>query len=398
MKKFLLCILTLSSLLAAAQSSLPWDLAQLRETPRTYPTDSCQVPGFRSFFYEGITYKSRPTRVFAYYKTPAGTPPKGGWPAVVCVHGGGGTAFPAWVQAWVDHGFAAIAMDLEGHLPSGSHPNRPAHEYGGPPRISTFGDIELANQEQWFYHAVADVCRALSLLRSFKEINPQKIGIHGISWGGVITSAVSGLDDRWAFAIPVYGCGYLYNTTAPGFKIHFDAMTAKQLDTYKQLWDPSVYLKSSKVPTLWITGTNDPAFPLDIWQQSASTGDAPRLQSLTVTSKHGHKWEQPEIFAFARQVVGRTAPLPSFSLAGENKGQYIIAMSAKYKAAKAVLCYTTDSSNWQQRQWATIPAIIQRQNVKAAVPAGTTAFFFNITSKDSLTYSTVVYPVVKIKK
>ena len=37
----------------------------------------------------------------------------GGWPAVICVHGGGGTAFPAWVQAWVDRGYAAIALDME---------------------------------------------------------------------------------------------------------------------------------------------------------------------------------------------------------------------------------------------------------------------------------------------
>lgn len=399
MRKFLLCILTLSSLFAAAQSPLPWDLSRLRETPRIYPADSCKVPGFRSFFYEGLTYKSHPTRVFAYYKTPAGTPPPGGWPAVVCVHGGGGTAFPAWVQAWVDHGFAAIAMDLEGHLPAGSHPNRPAHVYGGPPRITTFGDIELAKEEQWFYHAVADVSRALSLLRSFKEINPQQIGIHGISWGGVITAAVTGLDDRFAFAIPVYGCGYLYNTTSPGFKIHFDAMTPKQLETYKQQWDPSVYLKNSKVPTLWVTGTNDPAFPLDIWQQTALTGQGPRLQSLTITSKHGHKWDQPEVFAFAQQVITGTPALPKFSLENSAGGEIVLSLSEGYPAGKAMLCYTTDTTtNRQRQQWHTTPATINGQKVKAAVPAGTTAFFFNITGKDSLTYSSLVNPVVYFRK
>lgn len=398
MRKFLLCILTLSSLFVAAQSPLPWDLSRLRETPRTYPADSCQVTGFRSFFYEGLPYKSNPTRVFAYYKTPAGTPPPGGWPAVICVHGGGGTAFPAWVQAWVDHGFAAIAMDLEGHLPFGSHPNRPAHAYGGPPRITTFGDIELAKDEQWFYHAVADVSRAMSLLRSFPEIDSQRIGIHGISWGGVITSAVIGIDDRFAFAIPVYGCGYLYQTTAPGFKIHFDAMTPRQLTTYKQQWDPSVYLKNSQAPVLWVTGTNDPAFPLDIWQQSVLTGQGPRLQSLAITSKHGHQWEQPEIFAFARQVVKDTAALPKFTLAADDDGQLAITLPPGHEAARAVMCYTTDTTSWQRKQWLTVPATVHGTKVKAAVPAGTTAFFFNITGKDSLTYSSLVNPVVYRRK
>ena len=32
----------------------------------------------------------------------------------VLVHGGGGTAFDAWVRLWNDRGYAAIAMDLAG--------------------------------------------------------------------------------------------------------------------------------------------------------------------------------------------------------------------------------------------------------------------------------------------
>ena len=37
--------------------------------------------------------------------------------AMVLVHGGGGTAFDAWVRAWVKAGYAAIAMDTCGALP-----------------------------------------------------------------------------------------------------------------------------------------------------------------------------------------------------------------------------------------------------------------------------------------
>ena len=32
-------------------------------------------------------------------------------PAMVLVHGGGGTAFEHWVRLWNDRGYAAIAMD-----------------------------------------------------------------------------------------------------------------------------------------------------------------------------------------------------------------------------------------------------------------------------------------------
>jgi len=91
----------------------------------------------------------------------------------------------------------------------GNFPLDQGHPNAGPKRISWFGDIALPDTEQWFYHAVADVIRANSLLRSFPEINPKKIGLTGISWGGTIVSTVAGVDPRFAFIIPVYGGGLI---------------------------------------------------------------------------------------------------------------------------------------------------------------------------------------------
>jgi cephalosporin-C deacetylase-like acetyl esterase len=46
------------------------------------------------------------------------------------------------------------------------------------------------------YHALADTMLANSLLRSLPEVDATKIGVMGVSWGGVITSTVIGLDER----------------------------------------------------------------------------------------------------------------------------------------------------------------------------------------------------------
>lgn len=184
--------------------------SRARQDPEDARHPGTSREGDAFFFYEGADWKGKPTWVFAYYAAPAGTPPEGGWPAVVCAHGGGGTAYPEWVKKWNKSGYAAIAMDLEGHLPGGkSHhvegnfPVGAGHENAGPARKDWFGDRDLPDTEQWFYHAVADVIRAHSLLRSFPEINPKKIGLTGISWGGTIVSTVAGVDDRFAFVIPV---------------------------------------------------------------------------------------------------------------------------------------------------------------------------------------------------
>lgn len=372
--------------------SLPWDKAELFATPGVVPTDLCRLEGFESFFYEGLEYKASKTRIFAYYKKPGGVPPAGGWPAIICVHGGGGTAFPGWVQAWVDHGYAAIAMDLEGHLPQGKFPDREWHEKAGPPRITVFGDIELADREQWFFHAVADVIKANSLLRSFPDINKDKIGIHGISWGGVITSAVMGIDNRLSFAIPVYGCGFLHETTCPVFKKYFDVMTENQLKAYKSKWDPSVYLPYCEIPALFYIGSNDGAFPLDIWQKSALLSGGRRVLCMPVTSKHGHIWDQEELFAFADAVTGKGSPLLQIGEVKEEDGLAAVelsmdAESGEISVSSARLEYTRDTCDWQHRKWESIPATLKDKTVSAELPPMTKAFYFNVTDNRGLTFS-----------
>jgi pimeloyl-ACP methyl ester carboxylesterase len=385
---FVVSILFLGNAKAQNGLSSLWNLKLLYQTPKIYPTNKCKVKGFKSFYYEGVEYKGAPERVFVYYKTPSGTPPPGGWPAVVCVHGGGGTAFPAWVQSWVDHGYAAIAMDLTGHLPEGKFPNRDWHLFGGPPRITCFGDIELADREQWFYHAVAIVIRANSLLRSFPEINPNKIGIHGISWGGVITSAVMGLDPRFAFAIPVYGCGYLYNCGDENFKKYFNVMTDKEFHSYITKWDPSLYLPLSKIPSLWIKGTNDPWFPMDIWQKSLESVKGPVFMRVPIRLKHAHIWTEKEIYAFANAAVKGGIQLAKVGNVSYNSAYAKVHVESKTKLTNAELCYTKDSGVWENRFWQSNPAEIDVHNVViASIPPHTKAFYFNITDERGLTVS-----------
>src|SRR5262249_55644912 len=51
-----------------------------------------------------------------------------------------------------------------------------------------------------------DVSRCVSLLGRLPEVDPDRIGVTGISWGGYLTGLVAGLDDRLKAAVPVYGC------------------------------------------------------------------------------------------------------------------------------------------------------------------------------------------------
>ncbi|MBJ06760.1 MAG: hypothetical protein CMO40_06550 [Verrucomicrobiaceae bacterium] len=357
---------------------LVWETKELFRRPKVHATGERPAAGMRSFFYEGAGYKGNPTRVFAYYAAPKGPKPAGGWPAVVCAHGGGGTAFPDWVRHWNRQGYAAIAMDLEGHLPGGRHfgvegnfPSNVKHENGGPSRIGWFGDIALPDKEQWFYHAVADVIRANSLLRSSPQINPGKIGLTGISWGGTIVSTAAGVDPRFAFVIPVYGGGF----------IHRHEMTPDQYRDYLAKWDPSVHLPHAKMPMLWVNGVNEPVFPLDGFSRSSARAGGASSLCLRPFLPHGHGfgWEEVwEIGGFANGIVRGGEPIPRVAPPRVDRQDGLIHASFTGELRSATLGFTTARS-WKNQPLSRIPCRIEQDEIISTkpLPKEATAFMIN---------------------
>lgn len=367
--------------------AVPWDLAALSKAPKIHETKERPAKGMQAFFYEGADYKGKPTWVFAYYSEPQGTPPPGGWPAVVCAHGGGGSAYPEWVKKWNNHGYAALVMDLEGHLPGGKHhhvegnfPTGQAHPNAGPSRIDWFGDRALADKEQWFYHAVADVILANSLLREKPEINKNKIGLTGISWGGTIVSTVAGVDPRFAFVIPVYGSGYIHESDNPGLAQWFPPknMTDEQFQDYKTKWDPSAHLPHAKMPMLFLTSVADPVFQVDIFGKSAKAAGGPSTLSLRpfMIHAHGAGWDDaPEIYAFADSVVKGGPPLPKIERPLVNADGMV---QSKYTGdlSEAWVYFTTSGAKLKDRKWQFIKCNLGKDELIATkgLPPATTAY------------------------
>src|SRR4051794_3110111 len=71
-------------------------LGRLTAPPAFHPAErSAARGGLKPLFFDGLPYRGKPTRVFAWYGVPARR--AGKVPAIVLVHGGGGTAFREWV-------------------------------------------------------------------------------------------------------------------------------------------------------------------------------------------------------------------------------------------------------------------------------------------------------------
>ena len=176
----------LSALLchAYAQTNGPgWDLSVLAKPPQwtTLALPASSVA--KAVFYTGASFHGKPTRVFAWVGIPKVKPGEK-VPGMVLVHGGGGTALEDWVRLWVERGYAAISMDTDGKVPVGNGPDWVHDDQGGPPGWGGFEQIDWPPQDEWTYQAVADVILANSLLRSLPDVDPDRIGITGISWGG----------------------------------------------------------------------------------------------------------------------------------------------------------------------------------------------------------------------
>jgi cephalosporin-C deacetylase-like acetyl esterase len=303
---------------------------------------------------------------------------------MVLIHGGGGTAFAEWVRMWNRRGYAAIAMDTCGAVPSKAtpgkewNPDRARHEYSGPPGWGGFDKTGDPPREQWSYHAVAAAILAHSLLRSFPEVDAGRIGVTGISWGGYLTSIVSSLDSRFKFAAPVYGCGFLGEDSA--WIPQFEKLGPERAARWLNLWDPSQYLARSKVPTLWVNGTNDFAYPLPSWQKSYRRARGKRTLAVRVRMKHNHPdgASPEEIHRFANAALRKESPLARITGQGQRDGAAWVRFHISRPVKKAELNYTRDTGPWKDRKWEVAPARLQATSASAAIPEGTRAYYLNL--------------------
>jgi len=346
----------------------------------------------RSLQYEGRAYKGKPTGVFAYYATPATLTGEsvqdGSLPAVVLVHGGGGTAFAEWAELWAKRGYAAIAMDL-----AGCGAGRKRLSDGGPGQDDQekFGAIDQASEDQWTYHAVANAILAHSLIRSFREVDAKRTAVTGISWGGYLTCIVAGLDNRFKAAVPVYGCGFLHENSA--WLGRFAKMTPQQKEKWVRLWDPSMYVGSASMPVFFVNGTNDFAYPLDSYSRTYGLVKSRRNFRITVKMPHGHEqgWAPKEIGLFVDQCVKNGIPLPVVMGPELADGKVRARVRSKTALSSANLHYSTGTVPINKLDWESVPASVEgKYIVSPAPPDEATIWFLTVSDERGAVVSSEV--------
>jgi cephalosporin-C deacetylase-like acetyl esterase len=185
--------------------------------------------------------------------------PKGKLPAIlyVCGHSGRGrdgnkTAFQDHGLWFANNGYVCLVIDtLQLGEIAGIH-------YG------------TYREGRWWWQALGytpagvecwNGVRAIDYLVSRKDVDPDRIGVTGISGGGAATIWISAADERVKVAVPVSGMSdeesYITNKVING---HCDCMFL--VNTYGWQWTTIAALIAPR-PLLFANSDNDKIFPMD---------------------------------------------------------------------------------------------------------------------------------------
>ena len=181
----------------------------------------------------------------------------------------------------------------------------------------------------------------------------------------------------FAFGIPTYGCGHLFDAENHWGKALHDN------EGYQQVWDGMNYADRVKMPVLWLSWPLDAHFPLGCQAEHYRNTPGPRMVSLITKMGHSHPagWNPPDSYAFAKSVVETGKPWGSSPSAKTESGTAIAVFHSTKPLTRAVLVSTTDKGFTGTRKWVETPAMAASggggTTVSAPLPAGTTAWYIN---------------------
>jgi dienelactone hydrolase len=210
---------------------------------------------WREFYFTGETFEGEKVRVYAMYSAPEGAQ---NLPGMLHIHGGGQTVNPAWNKLWNERGYAAMTYNWGGRWE-----NRERYTLWGKLTIGNHLDAKDGRQTQptvrassW-YHWTLVSRRALTYLEQQPEVDPERLGIFGISMGGTITWPFAAIDSRVKAACAIYGNGW---STYPGFGAagnRSNKLPDEEIVIWRKTMEPEAYAPFITCPLLFLSSTND---------------------------------------------------------------------------------------------------------------------------------------------
>ena len=159
-----------------------------------------------------------------------------------------------------------------------------------------------------------------------------------------VTCMIASVDQRFKAAVPVYGCGFLYDGESVQ-RASIERNNAQQLSQWITYNDPSSLLPYCKVPILFVNGTNDKHYPLRSYSRSYSLVPGEKAIRIEVGMQHSHQagWKPPEIQRFIdHKLLGKPGLCEIIETAINNR-IFSARLAGEVTARSATLQFTRDS-------------------------------------------------------
>ena len=243
------------SIAAMRARSYPGSAFTVRQTLRAGGNYSRQV----------VSYQSDGLRIGALLTVPSGTPPKGGWPAIVFNHGyippnvyRTTERYAAYQDAFARAGFVTLKSDYRGH---GSSQGEAVGGYFDPGYTT-------------------DVLNAAASLRKDRRVNAARLGMWGHSMGGALTLRSMVIDKSlkagviWAGVVAPYellqngwtrrpGAEVIpYSARRRGIELRAKYGTVEQNPAFWRAVSPNSFLQDVSGPIQLHQGTADAEVPV----------------------------------------------------------------------------------------------------------------------------------------
>jgi dienelactone hydrolase len=201
------------------------------------------------------------------------------------------------------------------------------------------------NLERWWWHSRGytpagveawNGIRGIDYLISRDDVDPERIGVTGISGGGAVTFWIAAADERVRVAIPVSGMAdlesYVPNRVING---HCDCMFV--YNTFRWPWTRIAGLVAPR-PLLFANSDHDPIFPMDANERISNRlerlyslyGAGDRVDALVSVGGHAYREDLRQgIYRFLNaQLKGDARPVTDSEIdivsEGGNPGPYPI--------------------------------------------------------------------------
>ena len=277
---FLLCSALLASFGPLTAADTPQSLTELWAgfDPNEGPLESEVLKEWeqegvvcRIVRYQVGVFKGAPSRVAAFYAFPKdGTK----LPAILEMHGGGQSASLNSVVTYAKRGYASLSINWGGNKMSlgqetwsgpqtdwgkldATHPpqRNQANHFAGSlmPDDYTLDTVESPRNSNWFLVLMA-ARRAITFLEQQAEVDKTRIGAHGHSMGGKLTTNLAGIDKRIKAAVP--SCGGSGDLLASEAIVPGGSRTPHTPMELACISD-NAYIPLITCPVLWLSPTND---------------------------------------------------------------------------------------------------------------------------------------------